>query len=72
MAARAARLIANWAHNAGYSEIRLATFVDNIVSQRTAANAGFIATGRTVRDIKGQPRDLITWQFQPGRSQSTR
>ena len=47
MATRAARLFADWAHTPGYTNIHLATFVDNAASQRTATRAGFTTAGRT-------------------------
>jgi RimJ/RimL family protein N-acetyltransferase len=63
LATRAVQLMANWALEAGYTEIGLATFPNNRPSQRTACRAGFVETGSTDRTIKGKRQALITWHF---------
>jgi [ribosomal protein S5]-alanine N-acetyltransferase len=63
VAARALRLIADWAlsEQGGMARIQLTTHPENAASQRTAERAGFRREGllRSYMLIKGQRRDAI-------------
>ncbi len=67
VAGRTAALIAGWARRAGYRQIGLATFPDNVASERTAERAGFVRTGTTERRIKDRAHTLTTWVYAPAK-----
>lgn len=68
IAARAARLLAEWATDAGARRVVLVTFPDNVSSRRTATRAGFAVVGRESRTGTEADQAVELWLYQPGTS----
>jgi len=62
-ATRAARLLAQWAHQVGAARVVLTTLSDNHPSARTAARAGFDPVGVQHRTVRGVDTELLLWQW---------
>ena len=61
-ATMAAKALANWTMDAGYSAVRLETVEGNTASEHVAQRAGFRQVSSTADDHRGSPATIHLWQ----------